>query len=50
VRVGEYKTGSDRKSDEALAKIDRINTFLRQSFAEPAPMDVTVRQLREIAA
>jgi type III secretion protein N (ATPase) len=50
VRVGEYKTGTDPKSDEALAKIDRIHAFLRQPLEEPSPMDVTVRQLREIAA
>ena len=50
VRVGEYKSGTDPKSDEALAKIDRINAFLRQPFEEQAPMDATVRQLREIAA
>jgi type III secretion protein N (ATPase) len=48
VRVGEYKTGIDAKSDEALAKIDRINGFLRQAFEEPAPMSVSVQQLREI--
>ena len=50
MRVGEYKSGADAKSDEALAKIDRINAFLRQPFDEQAPMDATVRQLREIAA
>jgi type III secretion protein N (ATPase) len=49
VRVGEYKTGTDPKSDEALAKIERINAFLRQSFDETAPMDATVRRLQEIA-
>jgi len=50
VRVGEYKTGADPKSDEALAKIDQINAFLRQPFDERAPMDLTVRRLQEIAS
>ena len=50
VRVGEYKTGTDRKSDEALAKIDRINAFLRQPFEAPAPMSTTIQELQEIAA
>ena len=50
VRVGEYKSGADPKSDEALAKIDQINAFLRQPFDESAPMDVTVRRLQEIAS
>jgi ATP synthase in type III secretion protein N len=49
VRVGEYKSGSDPKSDEALAKIEHINGFLRQPFDEPAPMDATVGRLQEIA-
>ena len=50
VRVGEYKTGADPKSDEALAKIDQINAFLRQPFEQSAPMDATVRRLQEIAS
>src|SRR5262245_13396275 len=50
VRVGEYKTGSDPKSDEALAKIDHINAFLRQPFEERASMDLTVHRLQEIAS
>jgi len=50
VRVGEYKTGTDAKSDEALAKIDQITAFLRQPFDESAPMDSTVRRLQEIAS
>jgi type III secretion protein N (ATPase) len=48
VRVGEYKTGTDARSDEALAKIDRINAFLRQPFQERSAMNATVRQLQEI--
>jgi ATP synthase in type III secretion protein N len=50
VRVGEYKTGTDPKSDEALAKIDRINAFLRQPFEEATSMSVAVQQLQEIVA
>jgi ATP synthase in type III secretion protein N len=50
VRVGEYKTGTDPRSDEALAKIEHINAFLRQPFDEASPMSATVRRLQEIAA
>jgi type III secretion protein N (ATPase) len=50
VRVGEYKTGTDARADEALAKIDRINAFLRQGFEEASPFDTTVERLQEIAA
>jgi type III secretion protein N (ATPase) len=49
VRVGEYKTGADPKSDEALAKIDRILAFLRQPFDDKTPFDATVDALQEIA-
>ena len=49
VRVGEYERGSDKLADEAVAKIDRINAFLRQSTAERFGMDDVRRQLRELA-
>jgi type III secretion protein N (ATPase) len=48
LRVGEYKPGSDVLADEAVAKIDRINAFLRQTSAELDPLDETRRRLREI--
>jgi type III secretion protein N (ATPase) len=34
VRVGEYERGSDKITDEAIAKIDAINKFLRQAVGE----------------
>jgi type III secretion protein N (ATPase) len=49
VRVGEYKQGSDPLADEAIAKIERINSFLRQPPTEYASMEDTRRQMREIA-
>jgi len=49
VRVGEYKQGSDPLADEAIAKIERINSFLRQPPTEYASMEETRRQMREIA-
>jgi type III secretion protein N (ATPase) len=49
VRVGEYERGSDKTADEAVAKIDRINAFLRQSTSERFTMDDVRRQLRELA-
>lgn len=35
VRVGEYQRGADKITDEAIAKIDRINQFLRQPGGQP---------------
>src|SRR5262249_17659387 len=50
VRVGEYKTGSEPKSDEALGKLASSNSFLRQPCDEAAGMNATVQSLKEIAA
>ena len=48
VRVGEYKSGSDPLADEAIAKIDQINGFLRQRPSAQQTIEETRRQLREI--
>jgi type III secretion protein N (ATPase) len=47
LRVGEYKPGSDALADEAVARIDRINAFLRQG-AELSAIEDTRHQMREI--
>ncbi|TIM35311.1 MAG: FliI/YscN family ATPase, partial [Mesorhizobium sp.] len=43
LRVGEYEKGSDAVADEAVAKIDTINAFLRQ----PSATHETIEQTRE---
>jgi type III secretion protein N (ATPase) len=48
VRVGEYQQGSDPVADEAIAKIDRINAFLRQQPTECVSLEETRRHMREI--
>jgi ATP synthase in type III secretion protein N len=48
VRVGEYQQGSDPVADEAIAKIDRINAFLRQHPTECVSLEQTRRHMREI--
>jgi type III secretion protein N (ATPase) len=48
VKIGEYKAGSDKVADEAIAKIDIIRAFLKQSTKEHADMDETIAKLREI--
>ncbi len=49
VRVGEYEKGSDPLADEAVAKIDRINAFLRQATGESEEMESTRAMMRELA-
>lgn len=48
VKIGEYKSGSDKVADEAIAKIDSIRDFLKQATKEHANMDETIARLREI--
>jgi type III secretion protein N (ATPase) len=50
IRVGEYKAGSDPLADEAVAKIDRINAFLRQNIEESASFQNTQNRISEIVA
>ena len=50
VRVGEYKRGADSKADEALAKIGRINSFLKQKTDEFESLENTVEQMRRLAS
>jgi type III secretion protein N (ATPase) len=48
VRVGEYERGSDPVADEAIAKIARINAFLRQTPSEHAKWEETRLKMRDI--
>jgi type III secretion protein N (ATPase) len=47
VRMGEYKFGTDPESDRAMAKIDAINTFLKQNMNEYFTLDQTKKLLSE---
>ena len=49
VRVGEYQRGSDPQADEALAKIEAINNFLKQPPDEHSSFQETVGRLMQIA-
>ncbi|TIX85869.1 MAG: FliI/YscN family ATPase, partial [Mesorhizobium sp.] len=48
LRVGEYEKGSDAVADEAVAKIDTINTFLRQPSATHETIERTRERMRGI--
>lgn len=45
VLLGAYERGRDRRLDAALARIDSIETFLRQERDEPSSMEDTVQAL-----
>lgn len=49
VRVGEYKAGSDPLADEAMTKIDAINSFLQQASVTSENLEGTRQRMREIA-
>jgi type III secretion protein N (ATPase) len=49
VRVGEYKQGSDRVADEALNKIDKINSFLKQPINNITDYENTKKELYHLA-
>ncbi len=48
VKMGEYKEGSDHIADEAIARIDEINAFLRQAVDEHCSAEKTRRLLLAI--
>jgi type III secretion protein N (ATPase) len=50
VTLGAYAKGSDRELDEAIARIARIETFLRQDSRESSSLATTVEALRAAVA
>lgn len=48
--LGAYRAGSDRRTDEAIARIDAIEAFLRQGTHEVSPFDQTLSRLYALAA
>ncbi len=48
LKIGEYHKGADPVTDEAIAKIDRINGFLRQGLHEVDSFEETVKKLQEL--
>ncbi len=48
VRIGAYTPGTDQRLDEALAKKDRMEDFLKQHAEESIPFEQTVAMLKSI--
>lgn len=47
INIGAYKSGTNPKLDEAIAKIDKINGFLMQGVDESFDLDETIALLKE---
>jgi type III secretion protein N (ATPase) len=47
LKIGEYQKGADRETDEAVAKIGRVNAFLRQGLFEQQTYAETITKLAE---
>ena len=48
VKIGEYKRGGDKTTDEAIDKIDSIRTFLKQKTDERADYNATLASLCDV--
>ena len=45
LKIGEYQKGADRATDEAIAKIDAVNGFLKQALDDVPEYDDTIQRL-----
>ena len=45
LKIGEYQKGADRATDEAIAKIDAVNGFLKQALDDVPEYEDTIRRL-----
>lgn len=46
LKIGEYQKGADKATDEAIAKIDACNAFLKQGLKEKPEYNETIEQLK----
>ena len=50
ILLGAYQSGSDPVTDQAIARMDAINAFLRQRTDEAAPLEETLARLRKLVS
>jgi type III secretion protein N (ATPase) len=50
VKIGEYKRGTDSMADQAIDRIERIRSFLRQRTDEHISFDETLEQMKNAIA
>jgi len=46
IRIGEYKSGSNKEADFAIKYIDKVNRFLQQAVTEKSSFEETLSQLK----
>ena len=50
VQIGEYEKGADKEADDALARIDNVNSFLRQGLEDNSTFDQTLDALKKVVS
>ena len=50
LKIGEYQKGSDASTDEAIAKIDAVNAFLKQGLDEKPAYADTIAALKSVVS
>ena len=50
VQIGEYEKGADMEADDALARIDDINAFLKQGMDEYSTFEQTLEALYKVVS
>ena len=50
LKIGEYQKGADPSTDEAIAKIDAVNGFLRQGLQERPSFEETIAKLKQVVS
>lgn len=50
VKIGEYKRGADPLADQAIDRIEKLRTFLRQRTDERISFDDTLSQMKAVVA
>jgi len=48
IAIGAYKAGNNPKLDEAVSKMDAINTFLKQEINDSVQYDEILKQMVKI--
>ncbi|HSR70148.1 MAG TPA: FliI/YscN family ATPase [Acidobacteriota bacterium] len=49
INIGAYSKGSNAKIDQAIARIDHINYYLKQKFDEEVPRETAIKELLQVA-
>ena len=50
INIGAYAAGSNKKIDYAIARIEAINTFLTQEFAESSTLEETLALMGDLVS